>query len=171
MPGSAEAEPEASPLAGEKAEPKQSEERIELKKEITLMNGIGIIVGSIIGSGIFVSPTGVLKEIGSVGASLLVWVGCGLFSLMGAFCYAELGLIITRSGADYAYVLEVFGPFFGFLRMWVEVLVNRPCSQSIIALTFANYMLQPVFPTCDQPQLAVRFLAAICICKSYSAFC
>ena len=138
---------------------------INLKEKLTLLNGITVIVGSIIGSGIFVSPTGVLEQVGSVGLSLIIWTLCGLFSMMGSWCYAELGCMITRSGADYAYFLEAYGPIMAFLRLWVENIIIRPCTITIVALTFAYYIIEPAFPACEQPDMAVRFLAAICISK------
>lgn len=134
-----------------------------LKPKMTLLNGITVIVGSIIGSGIFVSPRGVLKDTGSVMASLVVWVVCGLFSMIGAYCYAELGCMITKTGADYAYIMEAFGPFVAFLRLWVECVIVRPCSQAIVALTFSFYVLRPIFPECDPPDPAVKALAVVCI--------
>lgn len=137
--------------------------KIELKPKITLFSGITVIVGSIIGSGIFVSPKGVLQEVGSVGLALLIWLLCGLFSMIGAYCYTELGTLIVRSGADYAYMYEAFGPFVAFLRLWVEAIVVRPCTTAVVALTFANYIIEPLFPTCEQPEVAVRLLAVICI--------
>lgn len=134
-----------------------------LKPKMSLLNGITVIVGSIIGSGIFVSPRGVLANTGSVGASLVVWVACGIFSMIGAYCYAELGCMITKTGADYAYIMEAFGPFVAFLRLWVECMIVRPCSQAIVALTFSFYVLRPIFPDCDPPDPAVRALAFVCI--------
>ena len=134
-----------------------------LKPKMTLLNGITVIVGSIIGSGIFVSPKGVLENTGSVMASLAVWLACGLFSMIGAYCYAELGCMITKTGADYAYIMEAFGPFVAFLRLWVECVIVRPCSQAIVALTFSLYVLRPIFPHCEPPDEAIRALAVGCI--------
>nr|CAH8854439.1 unnamed protein product [Trichobilharzia regenti] len=136
---------------------------VQLKKTIGLASSVTIIVGSMIGSGIFVSPTGILENVQSIGASLIIWVACGIFSMLGAYCYAELGTMIHRSGGDYIYVYEAFGPFLGFLRLWSEVVVARPASVAILAMTFAKYIAQPIFPTCDQPEIAVRLLATICI--------
>ncbi|XP_034471263.1 LOW QUALITY PROTEIN: solute carrier family 7 member 8a [Hippoglossus hippoglossus] len=140
-----------------------SEGGVALKKEIGLVSACGIIVGNIIGSGIFVSPKGVLENASSVGVALIVWIITGVITAIGALCYAELGVTIPKSGGDYSYVKDIFGGLAGFLRLWIAVLVIYPTNQAVIALTFSNYVLQPLFPTCFPPESGLRLLAAVCL--------
>lgn len=153
--------PERQPMRTKDMEPRES---VKLKREIGLMEGASIIVGIIIGSGIFISPKGVLSQAGSVGLSLVIWVLCGVLSALGAFCYAELGTTIPKSGGDYVYIHEAFGPLPAFLYLWVASLVFVPCTNAIAAITFAEYILQPFYNNCLPPDDAVRLIAAAAIC-------
>ncbi|KAK4314066.1 hypothetical protein Pmani_014628 [Petrolisthes manimaculis] len=152
----------------EKQEKKKEDDddgNVRLKKELGLMDGVGIVVGIIIGSGIFVSPKGVLQYSGSVGVALLVWAMSGAISMVGALCYAELGTMIPRSGGDYVYILEAFGEIPAFLFLWVSLVVTLPVSNTVVSLTFANYIIKPAFATCNVlPDVPVRLIAALVVC-------
>ncbi|XP_018347860.1 PREDICTED: large neutral amino acids transporter small subunit 2 [Trachymyrmex septentrionalis] len=155
---------EKSVLSQSKAARSNSDEGIKLKKELGLWNGVAIIVGIIVGAGIFVSPKGVLRNSGSVGQALIVWIFSGILSLIGALCYAELGTMIPKSGGDYAYISDAFGPLPAFLYLWVALFILVPTGNAITALTFAQYILQPVWPGCEPPYAAIRLLAAVITC-------
>ena len=72
--------------------------------------------------------------------------------------------MITKSGADYAYIHVTFGPFLAFVRIWIECMIVRPCTLAIQSLTFSLYIIKPLFPECDPPDEATRLLAAACLC-------
>ncbi|KAK9517627.1 hypothetical protein VZT92_022980 [Zoarces viviparus] len=139
----------------------QDDRKVGLGKKVTLLRGISIIVGTIIGAGIFISPKGILKHSGSVGMSLIVWIACGVLSLFGALCYAELGTCIKKSGGHYTYILEAFGPQMAFIRLWADLIAIRPAAMAVISLAFGQYILEPLFMPCAIPPMAVKLATAI----------
>ncbi|ESO87846.1 hypothetical protein LOTGIDRAFT_234854 [Lottia gigantea] len=139
------------------------EEKVALKKRVGLVSGIALIVGTMIGSGIFISPKGVLDGTGSIGLSLIVWLGCGLISLFGALSYAELGTLITKSGAEFAYLFEAMGPIPAYMYSWTSVIVLKPSTVAVICLAFAEYVFEPIFDGCGPPELIKKLLAAAAI--------
>ncbi|XP_062066125.1 b(0,+)-type amino acid transporter 1-like [Lepus europaeus] len=137
---------------------------LAMKREIGLWSAVSLIVGCMIGSGIFMSPQGVLVHMGSPGASLVVWAACGLLAMLGALCYAELGALIPESGGEYVYILRTFGSLPAFLAVYTLVLVGRPAAISAISLSFAEYSLAPFYPGCSAlPQAVLKIVAAACI--------
>ncbi|XP_063596532.1 Y+L amino acid transporter 2-like [Penaeus indicus] len=152
--------PDSSETSKQQLEPEKNPSGIKLRRELGLLDCVGLLVGNIIGSGIFVSPRGVLRYSGSVGMSLAIWVASGFACMVSSLCYAELGTMIPQSGGSYTYLHEAFGPMVAFLDLWLSVTIGIPCGRAIGALTFANYVVQPFFPTCAHvPQAAVKLLA------------
>ncbi|XP_063713395.1 b(0,+)-type amino acid transporter 1-like [Symsagittifera roscoffensis] len=139
---------------------------VELKREVGLFGGISFIVGTMIGSGIFASPSGALAASGSVALDLIVWGLCGLLCLMGALCYAELGTLITKSGGEYQYIKAAFGPVAAYLFSWTTVVVLKPSASAAISLTFADYALK-IFPdesnSCEEEMVQTKRLIAIAV--------
>jgi amino acid transporter len=119
-----------------------SRNEIELPKTVSIWSGLALIVGVIIGSGIFASPGPVLEHTGSVGAALLVWMIAGFLALTGGLCYAELGTMIPSSGGEYAYISKAFGPLLAFLFSWTSILAGRPGSIAIITTICSEYFVE-----------------------------
>uniref|UniRef100_A0A672FJI9 b(0,+)-type amino acid transporter 1 n=1 Tax=Salarias fasciatus TaxID=181472 RepID=A0A672FJI9_SALFA len=130
------------------------------KMKIGLISGICLIVGTMIGSGIFISPKSVLLYTGAVGPCLLVWAACGVLSTVGALCYAELGTMITKSGGEYAYLSEAFHPVVAYLFSWTTVIVLKPSSFAIITMSLAEYASVPFYSGCTPPLVVTKCLAA-----------
>ncbi|KAI1135124.1 amino acid permease-domain-containing protein [Hypoxylon sp. FL0543] len=115
---------------------------LEKHKTLTYLNGLGLIVGLIIGSGIFSSPSQVNMNVGSPGASLIVWAISGVLAWTGAASYAELGGAIPLNGGAQAYLSKIMGELAGFLFTWVAVLVLKPGSAAIIAIIMGEYLVR-----------------------------
>ena len=140
----------------------------QLEKTVSMLGGIGLVVGSIIGSGIFLSPSSVLEGTGSVGMSLVIWTLCGLIALFGALSYVELGTEIPLSGAEYSYLYDAFkikpcGKIVAFLYSWTATLIIRPSAMAIIAMIFAEYVTKPFYEDCSV--WVIKFVAFGCIGK------
>lgn len=79
-----------------KESPSKESNKVQLKKRLRLIDAVGIMIGIIVGSGIFISPKGVLMYAGSPGLGIIVWILSGLLSTIGALCYAELGMLFLK---------------------------------------------------------------------------
>ncbi|XP_067932268.1 Y+L amino acid transporter 2-like [Watersipora subatra] len=136
---------------------------VTLQKSLGLFSAVAMVVGLVVGSGIFVSPVGVLDNAGSSAASLIFWVIGGLSAAIGSMSYVELGTSIPSSGGDYTYIGIAFGPVLQFIFVWAFLMIVFPIANAIIALIFANYILVPIFPDCSPPGNAVTLVAAFVI--------
>nr|XP_055047081.1 cystine/glutamate transporter-like isoform X1 [Misgurnus anguillicaudatus]XP_055047082.1 cystine/glutamate transporter-like isoform X1 [Misgurnus anguillicaudatus]XP_055047083.1 cystine/glutamate transporter-like isoform X1 [Misgurnus anguillicaudatus] len=155
-------EPKAEQLTDEGTE-KTKDEAVHLRRSIGLLPSISFIIGTVIGSGIFIAPKGVLMNSGSVGVSLIVWILCGVLSLFGSLCYAELGTSFTKSGGHYTYLLETLGPLPAFLRLWTEYLLIRPAVTSYVSLAFGRYAVEPFFIPCAAPTVLVKLVSILAV--------
>ncbi|KAI6075020.1 Solute carrier family 7 member 13 [Aix galericulata] len=133
--------------------------KMQLKRNIGYFDGVSFIIGSIVGAGIFVSPTGVLKHsLLNVGVALVIWTASGLVSLMGSLCYAELGTALPFSGGEYSHIKRGLGSLPAFAFIWTSVF-TKPASNAARALLFAEYATQPFYGICPAPEVLKKCLA------------
>ncbi|XP_066482597.1 solute carrier family 7 member 13 [Tiliqua scincoides] len=138
---------------------RSEDDKMQLKRTIGYFEGVSFIIGTIVGAGIFVSPTGVLKySLLNVGVALIIWAVCGVISLMGALCYAELGTSLPFSGGEYSHIKRALGSPLAFIFMWTAMF-NKPASNAARALLFAEYATQPFYGECPAPELLKKCLA------------
>ena len=112
---------------------------------IGLVRGLGpwaataIVVGTMIGTGIFLKPSEMAAEGKSIGVVFAAWIAGALLSFFGAISYAELGASIPEAGGEYAYLRRGFGPAWGFLFGWMHSIVGRPASAAAIAAGLVRF--------------------------------
>ena len=112
----------------------------ELARDLKLTASTTIIVGGVIGSGIFGSPSGIAQALGSPSLFLMVWVLGGLLSFSGALCLAELGAMMPRSGGMVVYLREAYPPIVAYLYGWTESIFVQPGSLAAIAMICISYL-------------------------------
>lgn len=121
-------------------------EEVETSKQhLSLIDAVAIIVGIVVGTGIFKTPSFVAANVGSEQMFLLVWVLGGLISLLGALCYAELAMAYPQAGGEYHYLSRAFGQEVAFLFAWARLSVMQTGSLALLAFIVGDY-LSEVFP-------------------------
>ena len=119
----------------------------ELEKVLGFYSVVAIVVGQVIGSGIFFKPQVVAQSTGGfVGLILLLWVACGLVNLCGALTMGELGAMFPRAGGTYVFLHETYGPMWSFLWAWAEFWVIRTGAIAALAAYFAVALENVLFP-------------------------
>ena len=121
----------------------------QLRRTLSLRDLVFIVVGTVIGSGIFLTPGGVVRAAGSGGMALLAWTIGGILSLLGALTFAELGASRPQSGGMYVYLRDAFGPLLAFLFGWTMFLVIGSGSLATLGAAFPRYLsvFMPLSPT------------------------
>ncbi len=114
-------------------------ESSELKRELGLIETISIVIGRIIGSGIFRTPGPIMALVLSTSLFGLVWLIGGIITIFGAVCYAELVAMMPRSGGPYVFLRAAYPPVWAFLRGWAMFFVSETASITAVALVFAEY--------------------------------
>ncbi len=140
-----------SPFTAPAVTPHPSESRSsgELPRVLTLNDMILLVIGTVIGSGIFLVPGIVLRPVGNnVPLALSIWLAGGLLSLLGALTYGELSAMKPRAGGLYVYIRDCFGPFPAFLFGWTLFLVTGTGTTATLAVAFGVYLGQivPIVP-------------------------
>ena len=117
----------------------------ELARDLKLSHAGAIVVGTIIGSGIFLVPQEMMQAVGSARIVYLAWMVGGVLSFFGALTYAELGAMKPQAGGEYVYVRDAYGPLTGFLYGWTWFLIAKPAS--IATITTGLVRTLATFPT------------------------
>jgi basic amino acid/polyamine antiporter, APA family len=133
-----------------------------LIRTLRLRDILLLFIGSVIGSGIFLTPGLILKQVhGSVGLSMLVWVAGGVMSLLGALTYAELAATNPEAGGLYCYIRDGFGRFPAFLYGWCLFLVISSASIAALARAFSRYLAEIVPLTATASTVAAVLMIAV----------
>ena len=102
--------------------------KLELVRGLGKWSSAAIVVGTMVGTGIFLKPAEMAADTGSLFLVLAAWVAGGVLSLFGALAFAELGAALPEAGGEYAYLRRAFGPVWGFLFGWMHSIVGRPAA-------------------------------------------
>src|SRR6266852_164754 len=116
------------------------EQRTELVKGLGLYGATSVVVGTMIGTSIFLVPSIMLRHTGKPSVVVVVWIVAGILSMCGALGYAELGAAIPETGGGYAYLRRAYGPLAGFIYGWTQFAVAKSASVATIATAFMLYL-------------------------------
>src|SRR6266568_9067550 len=113
--------------------PEVTSARAGLVRELGASHAASIVIGVVIGSGIFLVPAEMMQAAGSARLVYLAWIVAGIFSFFGAVSYAELGAMKPQAGGEYVYIRDAYGPLAGFLCGWTWTIIIKPASLAAIS--------------------------------------
>jgi len=108
-------------------------------RSLGLLDATMLVVGSMVGSGIFIVSADIARQVRSPGLLLVVWLVTGVLTVIGALCYGELAAAMPTAGGQYVYLREAFGPLWGFLYGWTMLLVIQTATIAAVAIAFAKF--------------------------------
>jgi basic amino acid/polyamine antiporter, APA family len=111
-----------------------------LERALGLWAATSIVIGTVIGSGVFLVPSSMIRSVGSVRTLFLVWILAGALSLFGALSYAELAAAMPEAGGEYVFLSTAYGPFWGYLYGWTQFWVAKSGSIATLAAGFYTYL-------------------------------
>lgn len=111
-----------------------------LRKTLSTFDGIALLIGIVVGSGIYTTPALVAGYFGSFSSLITVWIVVGVFVMIGGLIYAELGTRLPATGGEYVYITRCFGPFAGFMFGWAQLFIIRTSPAAGLALIAADYV-------------------------------
>lgn len=129
---------------------------VSLRRVLGLWSAVSIVIGTVIGSGVFLVPSSMIRYVGSVQELFVVWIVAGLLSLFGALTYAELAAAMPEAGGEYVYLSAAYGRFWGFLYGWTQFWVAKSGSIATLAAGFYTYLTLFV-PALAKPLLVTPF--------------
>ena len=112
----------------------------QLPRKLGLADATAIVIGIVIGSGIFLLPNLIAQRVETGAAIIAIWIVAGILSFFGALAYAELGAMMPATGGQYVYLREAYGPLCAFLCGWVFVLAVLPGGTGFLAVGFSIYL-------------------------------
>ena len=133
--------------------------RPELVRDLDLARAAAVVVGTIIGTGIFLVPHEMMQAAGSARLVYFAWLVGGVLTFFGALTYAELGALKPQVGGEYVYIRDAYGPMAGFLCSWTWVLIAKPASIATIATGLARILQSfPIFFFFSHPWITRPFI-------------
>src|SRR6266545_1696099 len=114
-------------------------QRVAFVRAISRLDATALVVGSMLGSGIFIVSAEILRQVNSPGLMLLVWVLSGVVTLLGAVTYGELAAMYPKAGGNYVYLREGISPLFGYLYGWTLFVVIQTGTIAAVAVAFARF--------------------------------
>src|SRR4051812_22572926 len=135
----------------------------QLARRLGLFDATMLVMGGIIGAGIFINPYVVAQKVHTPALILSAWAAGGVIALLGAFIYAELAARLPKVGGQYAYIREAYHPMLAFLYGWVLLLVIQTGGMAAVTVTFSRYFIELTGLPLPESAVAVLTLAFLTV--------